>query len=61
MAEHNYEIYGPDGQPKLSAPESCRYPRRIELQMLECGYTIRLDGKRLTKAEIRRELRHTNI
>lgn len=52
-----YEIIGPDGQPKMSAPESCRYPRRVELQMLEAGYTIRLHGKKLTKTEIRKDLR----
>lgn len=51
---HNYEVIGPDGQPKMEALESCRYPRHIELQMLEAGYTIRLNGKRLTKAEIRK-------
>lgn len=39
----------------LEAPESCRYPRRIELDMLDEGYTIRLNGKRITKAEIRKE------
>lgn len=49
-----YEVTGPDGQPKMEAPESCRYPRHIELQMLEAGYTIRLNGKKLTKAEIRK-------
>ena len=53
---HDYEIIGPDGQPKMVAPESCRYPRRIELEMLEAGYTIRLHGKKLTKTEIRREM-----
>lgn len=53
MAE--YEVIGPDGQPKMSAPVSCRYPRRVELQMLEAGLTIRLHGKKLTKTEIRKE------
>jgi len=51
-----YEIIGPDGQLKMRAPESCRYPRRLELEMLEAGCTIRLHGKRLTKTEIRKEL-----
>ena len=53
MAE--YEVIGPDGEQKMRAPESCRYPRRLELEMLEAGYTIRLHGKRLTKTEIRKE------
>lgn len=54
MAELNYEVIGPDGQPKMAAPVSCRYPRHIELQMLEAGYTIRIDGKKLTKTELRK-------
>lgn len=52
MAE--YEVIGPDGDRKMVAPESCRYPRRLELEMLEAGYTIRLHGRKLTKTEIRR-------
>ena len=57
MAELNYEVMGPDGQPKMAAPASCRYPRHIELQMLEAGYAIRIDGKKLTKTELRKEVR----
>lgn len=55
MSEHPYEIIGPNGQPIMTAPESCRYSRRIELDMLEAGYTIKLNGKRITKSELRKE------
>ena len=41
----------------MEAPESCRYPRRLELSMLEAGYTIRLHGKRITKTDLRREVK----
>lgn len=51
-----YEVINPSGEPVMVAPESCRYPRRLELEMLESGYTIKLNGKKLTKLEIRKEL-----
>ena len=51
-----YEVINPSGEPVMVAPESCRYPRRLELEMLESGYTIKLNGKKLTRAEIRKEL-----
>lgn len=51
-----YLIISPSGQPMMEAPEICRYPRRIELDMLDAGYTIKLNGKRITKADIRKEV-----
>lgn len=51
-----YQVVSPSGQPVMEAPESCRYPRRIELDMLDAGYTIKLNGRKLTKAEIRKEV-----
>lgn len=51
-----YEVINPSGEPVMVAPESYRYPRRLELEMLESGYTIKLHGKKLTRAEIRKEL-----
>lgn len=45
-----YQVYK-DGACVLSAPESCRYPKRIELDLMESGYVIRLKGKRVTKKE----------
>lgn len=53
-----YEVIPPPGQPGgVEAPESCRYPRKTELSLLEAGYTIRLHGKRITKTELRKEVR----
>ena len=53
--EYPYQVFNPSGQPIMETPESCRYPRYIEKDMLEAGYTIRLHGKRITKAEARKE------
>ena len=52
--DYLYEVINPGGQPVMAAPESCRYSRRLELAMLEAGYTIKLNGKKLTKAEVRK-------
>jgi hypothetical protein len=57
MAVLNYQVFGPAGSCLMEAPESCRYPRKIELSLLEAGYTIRLNGKRITKADIRKEVK----
>lgn len=54
--EYPYEIIPPAGQPGgMVASENCRYPRHIELDILEAGYTIRLHGKKITKTELRKE------
>ena len=55
MADYPYQVFGPDGDGKMEASESCRYSRKIELDMLEAGYTIRLHGRKITKAELRKE------
>lgn len=52
-----YQVFNPQGVCIMQAPEKCRYSRRIELSILEAGYTIKLNGKRLTKAEIRKEVK----
>lgn len=54
--DYPYEIYNPVGQRVMYSPESCRYSRDIELDMLEAGYTIRLNGKKITKTELRKEV-----
>lgn len=57
MMSYDYEVIPPAGQPGgLIAPTSCRYDRKTELSLLESGYTIRLHGKKITKAELRKEL-----
>ena len=55
--EFPYQVLNPSGQPIMEASESCRYPRRVELDILEAGYTIRLHGKRITKTELRKEVK----
>lgn len=53
MADYPYQVFGPDGEGKMEAPECCRYSRWIEMDMLEAGYTIRLHGRKITKRELR--------
>lgn len=52
-----YQVFNPSGQCVMCAPEICRYPRSVELSILEAGYTIKLNGKRITKSEIRKEVK----
>lgn len=52
----HYTVTNPAGELVLQATEGVRYPRRIELDLLAAGYTVRLHGKRITKTEIRKEL-----
>lgn len=57
MTDLPYEVFDPAGRCILGAPESCRYPRQVELSILEAGYTIRLHGKRITKTETLKEVK----
>ena len=57
MTDYPYQVFSPNWQPLMEAPESCRYPRKVELSILDAGYTIKLNGKRITKAEIRKEVK----
>lgn len=57
MAGFNYQVFSPAGVCLMEAPESCRYPRKTELSLLEAGYIIRLNGKRITKADVRKEVK----
>lgn len=49
--EMNYVVYDRDGKVVLAAPESCRYPREIEQSLQDAGYTIKLNGRKITKKE----------
>lgn len=51
--EYPYVVTNPAGQVVLQAAAGCRYPKQVELDMLENGYQIRLDGRKLTKKELR--------
>lgn len=57
MDKHPYKVFNPDGNVVLQSTADCRYPKQMELQMLEAGYTIRLNGKKLTKTDLRREVK----
>lgn len=48
----DYTIRNPAGVLVLQAPESCRYSRQVELELLTVGYTIRLHGRKITKKEL---------
>ena len=56
MADSPYTVTNPSGEIVLQAPESCRYPRLVELALLEAGYIVRLHGKKITKTETRKEM-----
>lgn len=54
---YDYEVIPPAGHlGGLIAPASCRYDRKTELSLMEAGYTIRLQGKKINKTELRKEL-----
>lgn len=55
MKDLPYQVFDSKGRKVLHAPESCRYPRRTEKALLADGYTIRLNGKRITKTDLRKE------
>lgn len=57
ITDYPYQVFSPTGQPLMEAPVSCRYPRKVELSILDAGYTIKLNGKRITKAELRKEVK----
>lgn len=50
--ERPYRVYDRDGRLAESRPASLRHPPHIELSMIEAGYTIKLNGKKITKKEI---------
>lgn len=57
MADYPYTVTNPSGEIVLQAAENCRYPRLVELALLEAGYIVRLHGKKITKTETRKEMR----
>lgn len=55
-AQPYVEITDRDGRPMQTIYPGCeRYPRDVELDMLERGYTIRVNGRKLTKKELRED------
>ena len=52
--EYPYQVINPDGETVLQS--KVRHSARIELDLLERGYAVKLNGKRLTKTEVRKDL-----
>ena len=53
--EYPYQVINPEGIIVLQS--KVRHPARVELDHLEAGYTIRFHGRKLTKTEIRKEVK----
>lgn len=47
-----YQVWR-NGRQLMRGPAECRYPPSVELDMIEAGYEIRLNGKKLTKKEVK--------
>ena len=54
MSNCSYEVLDPSGQLVMVSTAGIRYSRQIELSMLDAGYTIKINGRKLTKTELRR-------
>lgn len=55
MDECNYHVINPSGELVFRAPERLRYDRKVERLLLESGYTIRLNGAKISLRQLRRE------
>ena len=49
-----YQVFDHSGRLVLDSDVRCRYPRAVELSLLDAGYTMKIEGKKLTKTEIRK-------
>lgn len=48
-----YRVYDKDGRCRMSTTVGCRYPKDVEMDLLEAGYVIKIEGKKLTKKDVR--------
>lgn len=53
--EHPYIVINPEG--KIVLQSTVRYPKSVEMDLIAHGYTIKLNGKKLTMQAIRKEMR----
>lgn len=53
MDEYPYKVINSAGEQVLQAKESCRHSKKVELDHLENGYTIKLNGRKITKKELK--------
>lgn len=51
--EYPYVVTNPQGEDVLQAAAGCRYPKRVELDLMEHGYTIQMEGRKITKKEVK--------
>lgn len=49
-----YQVFDPSGRLVLDSDVRCRYPRNMEMSLLDAGYAVKIAGKKLTKTEIRK-------
>lgn len=47
-----YQIFNSSGDLVCQADLSCRYTAKLELQLLDAGYRIYIDKRRLTRKEV---------
>ena len=50
----SYQVFDSSGRVVLDSDVCCRYPRTVELSLLDAGYAVKIAGKKLTKTEIRK-------
>ena len=56
-SDYSYAVTSPAGVPMMrTAYERYRYDAQTELSMLDAGYTIRINGKRLTKKTVQERM-----
>lgn len=55
MMEYPYQVINPEGITVLQS--KVRHSAKVELDHLENGYTIKLHGRKLTKTEVRKEVK----
>ena len=56
IVDETYQVFDSTGRMVLNSKARCRYPRTVELSLLDAGYIVKLDGKKLTKTDIRKSL-----
>ena len=49
-----YQVFDSSGRLVLDSDACCRYPRPMELSLLDAGYAVKIAGKKLTKTDIRK-------
>ena len=57
MKEYPYQMISPLGNVVLQVTMDARYPKDMEMRMMDAGFSFRVNGKKLTKSDIRKEER----